>query len=598
MPSVVPVSRLPLVCSLLAFGALPTLCLAAEPVATEPPLELPKITVVDQRPLPPPESWRYAQVPGIEILSGASDRETQKLLRDFQLFRDAIGVVWPGLKVRRPVPMTIILCGPGKNFSAFLPADPNQSGIKTASVLLKDPEQAAIVLNFAVKSLAVTPSEADQGMTVGDAGGPVTGTTDFNSDIRVDYYRQLYREYVLYQLSFSQPRLPVWLEEGLAQLLMGMRVEPKFIEFAKIEDPNLAPASAKAVGADDPDIPPTPGASAQEDRDFNSTLARKGLIPLGQFFAVGRDSPEALSPVAGKWAKQAQALVHMWLYGENQKYTKAFGEFVVRATREPVTEAMFKECFKLDYGQMLTALRVYISNTAYQYKQFNADKKGAGLPEPAPLELRDATPAEIGRLKGEAELIAGHVEPARDEMLAPYVRNETDAPLLASLGLIEKARGETARARKFLEAAARMNVVRPRAYLELANLRYAEAQRAPAGAEPAPLTAEQTRAVLQPLLTARQQPPPLPEVYELMAEVWLHSAAAPAKADLGAINQGVLLFQRRPLLLLHAAELNGKYGDPAEARTMAEFGVKLSRTAEAKQAFEEVLAALPPAPAK
>ena len=68
----------------------------------------------------------------------------------------------------------------------------------------------------------------------------------------------------------------------------------------------------------------------------------------------------------------------------------------------------------------------------------------------------------------------------------------------------------------------------------------------------------------------------------------------PPTADF-RISQGLLIFQRRPLLLLHAAELNGKYGNPAEARTMAEFGIKLSRTPEARQAFEEVLAALPPA---
>ena len=379
-----------------------------------------------------------------------------------------------------------------ENFDSFLPADPAQSGIKTASVLLKDPEQAVIALNFAVKSITLAlPSEADRGMAVTDTtGGPAapggadgSSGADINSDIRVDYYRQLYREYVLYQLGFSQPRLPVWLEEGLAQLLMGMRVEPKFIEFAKIEDPNLASATGKAIGADDPDAPPVPGANAQEDRDFNSTLGRKGLIPLDQFFAVGRDSPEALSPVAGKWAKQAQALVHMWLYGEGKKYNKAFGEFVARAVREPVTEGdAAAECFKMDYNQMLTALRVYISNTAYQYKQFNADKKGAGLPEPAPLELRDATQAEIGRIKGDAELLAGHVEAARDQMLAPYARG-TDGPLLASMGLRwKKAAAKPARARKFLEAAAQLQVVqvvRPRAYLELANLRFAEAQHAP-----------------------------------------------------------------------------------------------------------------------
>src|SRR4051794_20543804 len=58
------------------------------PAVAEPLLELPKLTVTDVRRLPPPEPWRYAQIPGFEILSAASDRETQKLLRDFQLFNE------------------------------------------------------------------------------------------------------------------------------------------------------------------------------------------------------------------------------------------------------------------------------------------------------------------------------------------------------------------------------------------------------------------------------------------------------------------------------------------------------------------------------
>jgi hypothetical protein len=257
---------------------------------------------------------------------------------------------------------------------------------------------------------------------------------------------------------------------------------------------------------------------------------------------------------------------------------------------------MFKECFGLGYDQMLTALRLYIGNTAYQYKEYNAGS-GAGLPEPAPLALRDATEAEVGRIKGEAAALAGHRETAHDEMQAPYARGNADAALLAALGLLETGRGETARARKFLEAAAQKQAVRPRAYLELAKLRLAQAQ--PANPNPvAALTATQTQSVLQPLLIVRQQPPPLPEVYELMADVWLRSDTPPTQADLAVLNQGVMTFQRRPVLLLHAAELNGRYGDPAAARAMVDFGLKLARTAEAKQVFEELKASLPPGPAK
>ena len=560
---------------------------AAPPLASEPALELPKITVTDHRPLPPPESWRYAKIPGIEILSGASDRETQKLLRDFQLFNAAIGVVWPALKTHRPLPMSLILCGPGK-FDAFKQTDDRKVDAGEASVLLRSPEQAAIVLNFAAKVIDLVPSESDAVETA--PSGSVTtddpsATTDNPSATRatmeMDYYRQLYHEYVRYLLSFNQPRLPAWLEEGLAQLLMGMRVEPKFIEFAKLEDPNLR------------DLP----GDGQRDHDFNRTLARGGLMTMEEFFAVTYDSPEATNQFSSRWAKQAQGLVHMWLYGEGRRYNKGFAQFVARSGREPVTEPMFKECFGMGYKNMLTAFRIYAGDTAYQHLEFNA-RNGGGIPEPAPLELRDATQAEVARIKGEAETLAGHADAAHDELLAAYIRGTIDAPLLAALGMNEKVRGETVRARKFLEAAAKENVVRPRAYLELANLRLAEAQHVSTGTAPAPLSADQTRSVLQPLLIARQQPPPMPEIYELMADVWLHSSIPPAKADLAAINQGVLIFQRRPLLLLHAAELNGKYGDPAEARTMAEFGIQLSRTPDARQAFGEVLAALPPAQVK
>lgn len=38
---------------------------------TDPIVELPTVIVSDNRELPPPESWRYAEIPGFEILSNA-----------------------------------------------------------------------------------------------------------------------------------------------------------------------------------------------------------------------------------------------------------------------------------------------------------------------------------------------------------------------------------------------------------------------------------------------------------------------------------------------------------------------------------------------
>lgn len=570
--------RFPLLAVVLAGP--PLLCAATAPTPPGPPLELPKITVTDHRELPPPEAWRYARIPGFEILSAAPDRETRKLLRDFQLFNQAVGIVWPALQTHPPVPVALLLCDKGEKFAAFLPADDRRIDADRASLFLKNSEQAAIILNFGTKIIDLVPAQGEGPAPIADDtaeapanSGPRAGTME------VDYYQQLYREYVRYLLSFQQPRLPAWLEEGLTQLLMGMKVNHRRIEFATIEDPNRVSLSG-----------------GQEDRDFNQVLQRRGLMPLEEFFAVEHGDSRTRHAFADTWAKQAQGLVHLWLYGEGRRFNKAFARFVARSAREPVTEAMFRECFGMGYADMLTELRGYIGFTAYQRQEFRA-RKGESLPEPAPLVLRDATGAEVGRVKGEALGLAGNHGPAHDEMLAPYVRGERDARLLAALGLSEIRRGDAGRARPFLEAAAQASVVHPRAYLELARLRLAEALPATAG-ESALLTAAQTTAVLQPLLTARRQLPVLPEVYELMAEIWLRSSVHPARPDLAVLNQGVMLFQRRPLLLLRAAELNGKHGDPAEAHMIADYGLNLSRTPEARRAFEAIKAALPPAPAK
>src|SRR4051812_13636502 len=94
--------------------------LAAEEKSSEPVIELPKFVVTDSRELPPPEAWRYATMPGFEILSNASDKATQRLIRDFDQFRQALGHVWP-VQSRPTRPVSLIIAGRGNKFDAFMP---------------------------------------------------------------------------------------------------------------------------------------------------------------------------------------------------------------------------------------------------------------------------------------------------------------------------------------------------------------------------------------------------------------------------------------------------------------------------------------------
>lgn len=553
----------------------------------DPVVELPKFVVTDARELPPPEAWRYTEIPGFEVLTNASDRSTQRLLKDFLLFKQALGYVFP-VRTRTAVPTTLILCGRGAKFDAFVPDGKATTDTGRASLFLKGRDQSAIVIDFEARAIEIGGAD--------DTDDVATGTD--SSRIDIDHNKQLYREYVHYLLSQNEPRPPAWLEEGVAQIIMAMKFDATSIYFGQLEDPNTISAEAAlvasrnaAVAADDPDAVPLPGAPA-EDRDFNAALHRKALVPMDQFFAVTHDSPEAINPLGNnRWAKQAYAFVHLCIYGENGRYQKSFGQFLSRLGREPVSEAVFKDCFKMSYQEMLLTLRGYIDFTVYKSIEFNA-KKGQRMPEPPPVVLRDATQSEVGRIKGEALVLAGHPASARTELIAPFIRGERDPRLLAALGLYEHSGGQDERARKFLDAAAAAKVVRPGAYLQIARFRYADALAAPAAAG-GRLSAEQAKGVFAPLLVARTQPPPSPEVYELLADTWLHSAAKPQRNDIGLLAEGVQIFPGRLRLVYATASLSRDAGLADTARSLIEYGLSVAPDAKTRGLFEQLQTSLP-----
>ena len=182
----------------------------AETPSSPPVVELPVFEVKDSRVLPPPESWKYAEIPGFEILSRISERETKRFVRDFLLLQEVIEVIMPGLtRGHVAVPTALILCGGrGKGFDEFLPAEQSDERYGTNSLFFRDPERAAIVIDFALSELRV---DAD---TVEDA----------------DPYRAFYIEYFrfLIRRQLNAPP-PPWFEEGLVQLFGAVDFSRKSI---------------------------------------------------------------------------------------------------------------------------------------------------------------------------------------------------------------------------------------------------------------------------------------------------------------------------------------------------------------------------------
>lgn len=548
---------------------------------------LPAFDVTADRALPPPEVWRYAEIPGFEILSSGTDRETQRLLREFQLFNQAIGGVWPALLGNNPNPVTIVLCGRRGEFTQFTPTDfTSTSEQGFASLFLRNQERSVIIVDLQTRELALS----------GLAGFASAGGVESSGYIDVESDTQLFREYVYSLLARANPRLPAWLEEGLAQLMTGMKFSETSIEFARLEDPNTVSASyanAVAAGAAAAAADDTMGlvvTANGEDQDFNAALARTRLIPFGDLFAVTHDSSIARNPIGSKWAKQACAFIHMCLYQRRSPYQQGFVKFVMRTTSEAATEAMFKECFGVDYKQMQLELRGYINFTSYKALTWNAPR-GQGFAKPAPLALRDATDAEVGRIKGEALSLADAPDAARNELIAPYMRGERDPQLLGALGLHELALQRTERAQRFLEAATSAGVKRPLVYVELARLKYRAAL--VRVAQPREdFSATDRDALAQLLLTARNLPPALPEVYEVLSDVLALCSALPAEESMAVLYDGVARFPGRLGLIYQTAVLCQRRGDLVRANALVEHGLQYAPPGEPQERFAALKANL------
>lgn len=524
------------------------------------------------------------------MLSNASEKSTKRLVGDFQRFFLALSLVWPGVQQKTAVPTSLIICGRGAKFDAFIPTGQQRPNRAMASLTLRAAEQSAIVIDFQTKVLNLSTSEGATAAASTTAAAGEDGVSLGGGDpgFQVDAYRQLYREYIRFLLGGVEPRGPAWFEEGVAQIFMAMEVTNTTIIVGKVENPNTISAEQGALN--DAGIS---GTAPAEDRDFNAALAKRRLLGMDELFAVTHDAPEANNVLGGTWAKQAYAFVHWGLYGDQGKHQKAFITFLRRLDREPATEALFKECFKQSYKDMLFTIRGYVEFTNYKIAGVQAGK-GEKLPTPPPFELREATEAEVGRIKGDALRLAGHVAAARTAMTTPYIRGERDPQLLAAIGLLERAANDDGRARKFLEAAAQAKAARPRAYLELAKMRFAEAAAKPAETQ-ARFSAEQTVAVLTPLFTARTQTPPLAEVYELIAEAWARSIIIPGADHLGVLDEGVRFFPRTAALVYATAAQKVRAGLVADARSLIDLGLRVATEAETRRKFETLKASLPAA---
>lgn len=88
----------------------------------------------------------------------------------------------------------------------------------------------------------------------------------------------------------------------------------------------------------------------------------------------------------------------------------------------------------------------------------------------------------------------------------------------------------------------------------------------------------------------------MPEVYELIADVWLNCSYVPTPAHLGIVTEGLTLFPRRVPLLLRAAQLYLERGALPEATAYIGAGLRLADNDADRARFTALQSRLPAIP--
>lgn len=526
-----------------------------------------------------PLRWRHVEFPGIEMLSVVSDGATRAFLRRYHNQSEILKWILPEkYQGRSSVPDEYIL------FNEEVGRARSQEVIN--SMMKKQRDDAR-------------RNRGKEGM---NTRGPDAGRNRSRNEPRVRYLPNmrlndldttavfvvvresdsLSSEFnftldrVVHLLLSRIPALPSWFAFGMAGLYERASIDDERIVFR--------PATWTTPGAvtalqDNPEPPRT-------------------LLPMEELFA-GR--PTRLAPRTEFdriWRAQATLFLRWAIAEEKGSRRDALWRFVDRLEKEPLSEPLFQECFGMGYSDMRDLLSDYLLEAVDQ----QVTLRGPRIAKAPTIALRDATPLDIARIRGDWEriqitfvrkaypaIVDKYIDQARRTLRKPYDQGERDPRLLGLLGLLECDAGNRDAAQPFLEAAVNARVVRPRIYNELALSRYTAAI---ARMDAKGLTHEQVESITAPLAAARNFLPPMPGAYAIESDTWLRTRETVPAETMEQLNRAVTLFPHVEGLALRVARLNVQRGDYPQAASLLRLALPFVRDEKTRQVIENDISAL------
>lgn len=518
-----------------------------------PVVELPPMVIEEHSNLPP---WLYVQADGGEYLSRCSASTTRDYVDMRRTRMQWVRSLFPdALMVHMAVPAVTVLVSqklkPSNN-AEIIGEVMDGGGRRNAG--------RAYVRATTAPNMMLTDSDAIAVFAYVDEKKFDRNTLTIATD------------YVRYLLERRAPALPGWLLEGLIAVYNDVQFVERPITLRPL---TWAPAS-----------------EAQALR--RNAQAPRTLLSIAELF-----SDEPRSHAREEIGHAQAALLVRWALDPRNNARESFWKFAQRACEEPASEELFESCFGFGFTDLRDRLSDYLPTAVRSPLQLPLEK----FPPLPPLETRRATPAEIARLRGEWERLsvplvqhrfpehtARYREQARRTLQAAIDAGERDPRLIAIFGLCEADAHADATALEYLQEAAARGVVRPRAYYELARLRWQELTRDET--KPREFEPVEVLAVLQPLRRGLGQAPPLPAAFELLATVWSRCRASPPAEDIERLVHGGQLFATEPRLCLKLARALGRHGRSTEAIALLGRGFLHVRDNPTREQFAQLYALL------
>jgi hypothetical protein len=491
-------------------------------------VELPMFIVEDSK---HPLKWRYASLPGLDVLSTCSRTDTDTFAESFYRVYQAFHLLVPeDLSFQPAVPLTVILLD-----------QKDQAVTKEIAAQIINAErvrvshsQLADVTDGPLKVTPLMPTNA----TTRSVGRPPTQELAFFPNMRLsdaDSYMMftllnpwgfsangltLAPEEVSYLLERRMPRLPSWYIDGIKYLYQSAVLRQNGITLPRMTWISRLPAPASANGE-----PPRPGAHLME-----LFLSPAPII----MDAVERRDRDILAALFIRWALRTDQL------------REGLRRFVATTSEARPTPELFRECFGVD-SETIT----------FDELATNATRRTEvlKLAERTPKMLsREPAPIEVSRILGDWQRRAAtyvrsrqpdiadkYLDQAKRTLQNAYNLGDREPQLLALIAFADCDSHDDASAKPLLEEAIAHSIGRARAYYELARIRYDEALRNRRRAD-GRLDIGQVESVLSLLREARSHPPQMSEAYVLAANVWKHAAETPGPADREELKNGLRLF--------------------------------------------------------